>query len=120
VRRPQQPNRYGKRQAYGDGHGSDQLALGYPCCSYAAVSQDRTLGTLRHSSPAKEPDNRVVRYPGPEVPRRGTPPLRFTYEVTYVGGEEGERLKGELAEVTRDLLRHFATNRETDDLAGET
>lgn len=59
--------------------------------------------------PSERPERRVVRYPPQTIPApspRGRP-LTFTYEVNYVGGEEGERLNRKLLEATRELLMHL-------------
>ncbi|MGH3519355.1 MAG: hypothetical protein ACRDQ7_18440 [Haloechinothrix sp.] len=54
----------------------------------------------------------MEQFDGPEIQRRGKPPLKVTYQVNYVDGDEGERLRAEIADATRDLLRHFATEQE--------
>lgn len=71
----------------------------------AAEEFKRSRGRL----PDKPPERRVVQYP----PQTVTPktcrakPLTFVGQVEYVGGQEGERLRHELADVVRELLIYF-------------
>jgi hypothetical protein len=60
------------------------------------------------------PDNEVWRY---DQRRKRNPHRRFTGHVTRVGGIEGERLRGDLAAIIRDLLdwaAHHAATSETE------
>lgn len=57
--------------------------------SNIAVSEEDVVGGVGRRLPEEKLQVTVVRYPGPEVPRRGKPPLKLTYEVNYVGGREG-------------------------------
>ncbi|GAA2070517.1 hypothetical protein GCM10009801_21310 [Streptomyces albiaxialis] len=72
---------------------------------YTRHVDPRGPSAIRQNSP---PEDRSWRYDFPgESPRI----RRFTGRALYVGGAEGERLRGELAEVTHQLLTWAAEQR---------
>lgn len=83
---------------------------------------DEESPEVRHRLPEEPHARQIVEFPPQTVPatsRRGKP-LAFVGRVEYVGGDEGERIRRDLADAMREQLLHFHNEQTSsnDDAAG--